>query len=160
MKKKRNLMLVGGVFAALTLLIGTAAVASPFGPRGEVDVVKVKRKLDRHVSDALEDLDATHEQKAATQEIVDRLFQDGVELHGDKRQTHAELKAMFAADEPDQARLYEIVDEKTALMNTMGKKLADAAIELHAILTPEQRAAVLAEIERARDRRHGMHGFH
>lgn len=125
--------------------VGTAAFASgraTSGPNPE----RAERFITWRVNEALDDLDATDEQRSRILGIKDRVVVDGKEVFKGHAETRTELRAQWAEDKPDAARVHAIIDERADAMRGFAHKFADAVLEVHAILTPEQRTKVSEEL--------------
>ena len=144
-----------GSVAALTLA-GLVGFASTDGSchRG-FSQEQAQAFIDYRVNDVLDDLDATDAQRDAILDIKDDLVDQGFALKADRQTTHDELKAQWQSDQPDAERIHQMVDEKADQMRGFAHTVADAVLEVHSILTPEQRNQALDLAEEARARHHG-----
>jgi Spy/CpxP family protein refolding chaperone len=100
------------------------------------------------VEDTLDDLDATPEQRARILAVKDRLLDAAKGLHGDRAETHDALVTAWKAESPDAADLHALVDARAAELKAFADELVDAAIEVHGVLTPEQRERLTRKVER------------
>ncbi|HYG69040.1 MAG TPA: Spy/CpxP family protein refolding chaperone, partial [Anaeromyxobacteraceae bacterium] len=136
-----------------------AVVLTGFGPGGcgrghgfhgghGRDPAAMAAFVQNRVDDALDELDATPAQRERIQGILKGLVADAQALRGGHEADHAELVALWNADAPDAAKLHALVDERSAAMTAFAHRVADAAVEVHATLTPEQRAEVSRKLER------------
>jgi periplasmic protein CpxP/Spy len=147
--------ILGGT-AALVVVVGTAAALTGFGPGGcghwrhghGRDPAAMAAFVENRVDDALDDVDATPAQREQIQSIVKGLVADAQKLREGHGADHGELLALWKSDAPDAARLHALVDERAAELTAFAHRAADAAMELHATLTPEQRAQVTRKLER------------
>lgn len=57
-----------------------------------------------------------------------------------------ELITELQAERPDAVKLHRIVDERAAAFSAFAHRLVDAAVEVHGLLTPAQRAEVNAAL--------------
>jgi len=105
------------------------------------------------VDDALDDLNATDAQRAQVHALKDRLLSKGLELRKEGEPIRAEVLAQWQSATPDRARLHALVDERIEAIRALAHEAVDAGVELHDVLTPEQRAKLTKKIER-------MHGVH
>lgn len=118
------------------------------GARAEM----VHKFIDFAVSEKLDEIEATPEQRQKVQEIKDRLVQQGRALHEGKDTLHQELMTAWAQDNPDPARVKALVRQRTDAFVRLADDAAAAMLELHGTFTPAQRAQLL---EAARERREG-----
>ena len=110
--------------------------------------------MDFVVNEKLDEIGATEPQRQKVREIKDRLLKDAKALHQDHPALHQELLSLLEQDNPDPARLKALVHERTEALTRFADEAADAAIELHGVLTPEQRKKVLAMAREHMEARH------
>jgi protein CpxP len=125
--------------AAFVLLTGFRGACGWGRHRTPADV---QAFVDGRVMDALGRVDATPEQRAQVKQIVDRVVADGLKLRDSHGDLHRELVAQWDAATPDAAQVHALVDQRVDAMRALAHEAADAAIQVHGILTPEQRAKV------------------
>jgi Spy/CpxP family protein refolding chaperone len=112
------------------------------------DPAAITAAVDARLEDALKSLDATPAQRVAIQGLKDKLLADGLQLREGQAAAHQALLAEWKATSPDRNRVHAILDERAAAMTAMAHEAADAALQLHDLLTPEQRAKVEGRLER------------
>lgn len=117
------------------------------------DPAQVAAFVTGRLDDMLDDLDATPDQRTRIQAIKDRVLQRAQELRAARQATHQALLAEWNAEQVDRAKVHALIDERGAEMKALAHEAADAVIEAHDVLTPEQRAKVAEKAER-------MHGRH
>ena len=100
------------------------------------------------VDDALDDLDATPEQRTRIHAVKDRLVDAAKGLHEGRGGTHDAFVAEWKAEKPDAAKLHALVDARAEEMKALAHQAVDAGVEVHGILTPEQREKVTRKMER------------
>ncbi len=100
------------------------------------------------VDDALDDLDATPEQRTRINAVKDRMLAAGLEARGARGQTHETLLGEWKATSPDAAKLHALVDARVDAMRALAHQAVDAGVEVHGILTPEQREQLTRKAER------------
>ncbi|HSN90474.1 MAG TPA: Spy/CpxP family protein refolding chaperone [Anaeromyxobacteraceae bacterium] len=134
---------------------GIAAIALLAGFRGGCgghahgrDPAEVAAFVTDRVDDALDDLDATPEQRQRIHAAKDRLLSEGARLRGTRGETHREILAQWDSERPDAARLHALVDARIEEVRALAHQGVDAAVEVHATLTPEQRARVSRKLHR------------
>jgi periplasmic protein CpxP/Spy len=54
----------------------------------------------------------------------------------------------WKAASPDKARLHQLVDERVEAFRKVAHEAVDAGVEVHDVLTPEQRAKITKKAER------------
>lgn len=140
--------------AAASMLALTAFRGGCGHHHGPMDPERVNELATDRVDDFLDDVDATPEQRTQVMAIKDRLVPEGIELGKGMRAGHQEAFDILAADSPDATRLHALVDQRVDALRAFGHKLADAALELHGILTPEQRQEVETRVQKRMERYH------
>jgi Spy/CpxP family protein refolding chaperone len=138
---------------------GTAGVVMLSGFRGGCghrphghDPAEVAAFVSDRVDDALDDVDATEAQRAQIHAVKDRLLARAQTLRDGHRAVRDEVLAQWKSDAPDRARLQALVDQRVEATRAFAQEAIDAGVEVHAILTPEQRAMVTRKIERRMER--------
>jgi Spy/CpxP family protein refolding chaperone len=144
--------------AVAPLLVGVALLTGFRGGcghgHGGHDPARMAAFVTDHVDDALDDLEATPEQRARVHAVKDRLLARGQALREARAGAHAEVLAQWRSETPDAARLHAMVDERLEAMRALAHEAVDAGVEVHGTLTPEQRAEVTRKIERRMERWH------
>jgi Spy/CpxP family protein refolding chaperone len=139
--------------AGLGAVVAGAHAAGPGGPHhGHHRGALMAKLVDWHVGEVLDELKATPEQREKVTRIKDQILAEAKTLHAGGRGLHQEIHALLQQDEPDAARIHELVDSRMAELRTFGHKLADAALEVHKVMTPEQRQQLAAHARDARGR--------
>lgn len=144
---------IGMVSGALLLLgIGLVTLTAFSGGgwchRGHRDPAQVAAMVTNHVEDALDDLHATPDQRTRILAVKDRMLAEAQQAHGDRKATHEALLDAWKSDAPDAAKLHALVDQRVEEMRKLAHEAVDAGIEVHGILTPDQRAQLTKKIER------------
>lgn len=140
---KRVLTIGGIAVTAVVLLTGfRGGGCGGHGGSAEERSSRAYQFLTWKTDDALKELDATDAQKKEVNAIKDRLFEDGKELFVRNREVKTELFAQWEAAQPDATKVHQLVDERFDALRAFAHKVADGALELHRILTPEQRKEV------------------
>jgi hypothetical protein len=125
------------------LAVGSFVLLSGFGSchggHGFKDPARVARIVNEHVDDVLDDLDAKDDQRTKVHLIANRLVKEGGDLFATHEQAKAQLLSEWNAANPDAARVHAVIDERADGFRAFLHHVADGAIELHAILSPEQR---------------------
>ena len=114
----------------------------------------VHKFIDFAVSQKLDEIDATAEQRQKVQEVKERLLKEGHALRAGKQELHEELMALLAQDHPDPARVKALVRKRTDEFARFADDATDAVLELHATFTPAQRARLLADAREHAASRH------
>ena len=112
------------------------------------DPAAITAAVNERLEDALQSLDATPAQRTAIQAIKDKLLADGLKLREGQAAARQALLAEWKSASPDRNKVHAILDERSAAMTAMAHEAADAVLQLHDVLTPEQRAKVEGRLQR------------
>lgn len=137
----------------LTLLAGFA-MGGP-GHCRDHSPEQIQRFATHMVDDTLDELDATEVQRAKAHELKDELLTEGLTLKAGHDDMKEEFRVQWASDAPDADRLHALVDARLADVTAFAHKAVDAALELHQVLTPDQRAELLEIHDQRAEQRHG-----
>jgi periplasmic protein CpxP/Spy len=140
MKKILSSLLVLAVLAtgALTLMA--------FRHHG--DPAHFDRFVANRLEDMLDDVKATDAQRQQIHAIVDKVVADGKALHASHADARSQLLAQWQADQPNAVQVHSIVDARADSMKKFADEVADAVLQVHGILTPDQRAIVTKKLQR------------
>lgn len=148
MTPKSKLLTVGSVAVAFVVLTGFTTASRGWGPR-ESD--RARQVFSWHVDDRLEALKASPAQKQATRALQEVLFEDGEVLYVGQRTANERMLEFWGSHSPDPLAVHQLVEERMAAFRVYAHKVADSALELHRILTPEQRQLVANEVRSTLD---------
>ncbi len=127
------------------LAVGTLALTA-FRHHG--DHANFDRFVTHRVDDMLDDVKATDAQRQQITAIKDKLVADGKALHAAHADVRKELLAQWQSDQPDAARVHSLVDGRADAMKKFADEAADALLQVHGILTPDQRAQLTKKLQR------------
>ena len=142
MRWKRLLWIVPAALAGLLTLTGFAA--HRFGH----DPERMRSMVNARVEDALDDLDATPEQRTRVLALAERLLREGAAARDGHHEAVKALAGQWGQATPDAAAVHALVDARLDAVRKLAHQAADAGLELHGTLTPEQRAKVARKIAR------------
>jgi protein CpxP len=135
----------------MTKWIAAAAVLSLAltGCRGRgMDPERVEKQLSYQVEDLLDDVDATPAQRTRTEELKKQLVTDLVPLMKQSSSARTEIVEQWKKPIPETAKVHGVIDAQFDAMRALTHKLADAAIEFHQLLSPEQRQTLTKRLDR------------
>jgi periplasmic protein CpxP/Spy len=136
---KKKLAIAASAVLAVVLLSGFR------GGGWNRDPERIKQMISWKLNDKLDDLKATDAQKQAVHGVKDRLFEEGKLLAQEHQATRVEVLAQLESDYPDAQKLHGIVDTRIDAVRAFAHKVVDAALEVHKVLSPEQRKALSTE---------------
>jgi len=142
MRWKRLLWIVPVAAVGLLTLTGFAAHRCGHDPE------RMRARVTARVEDALDDLAATPEQRTRVLALADRLLADGTAARDGHHEAVAALAAQWDRPAPDAAAVHALVDARVDALRKLAHEAADAGLELHGVLTPEQRAQVSRKLAR------------
>jgi len=137
---KKAIAIGVAALAAIGLLAGFA------GRMEHGDPQRAKEFMSKRIDRMLDRINATPEQRAKINEVKDQLLQESTAMRQAQRDLKKELMAQWQNPQVDAAKVHAIVDQKVEAFRAMAQKAADAAIQVHDVLTPEQRAQLQKEL--------------
>ncbi len=137
------------IIIGLALAVGVVTLAG-FGRswHHRHDPERFAEFVTERVEDALDDVDATPEQRQRIHAVKERMLARAKELHGDRAAVRGTILEAWKAESPDAAKLHALVDERADAMRALAHEAVDAGVEVHGVLTPEQRAKLAEKAER------------
>lgn len=143
-------------FVALVGLISLVGLGA-FSQQASQHAEKRQEWLSKKIDQVLQRIQATPEQTQQIHAIRDRVFAERPK-QADER---GEFIQFWREDNPDPARIHAQVDERAEARRVWANQIADALVEIHGILTPEQRSQVadmLQEAQQQKKSRRGQRG--
>lgn len=145
--KKIGLAALGAVLLAGGFVTLTAFRHGP-GGCGPRDPARMERFIGNRLDDLLDDIQATPEQRQKIAAVKDRLLAQAKALHQGGPADHQALLAQWESPNPDLSRVHSLIDQRGDAMKGFAHQAADALAEVHALLTPEQRAQLAKKLRR------------
>lgn len=116
---------------------------------GHHDPEKMAKRLDKHLENVLDQIDATPQQRENIRLLSTQITEDAKQLRSQGKEDHGKIAACLLLDAPDRQWLHGQVDQKTKEMNKFAHRTVDRLIEISAVLTPEQRVELKKRFESA-----------
>ena len=136
------------IVTALTLVaIGVGGLTLTAFRGHHRDPAQLDQMVERRLTKMLDTVQATDAQRQQITSIKDKVLADGKALRATHQATRQQLLALWKSDQPDAAQVHALVDARADGMKKFADEVADAMIQVHGILTPEQRAKISAQIE-------------
>jgi Spy/CpxP family protein refolding chaperone len=124
---------------ALLGVLALGGVAHAKG-RGWHDPARMEAMFGKRLDRMLDFVQATPEQRTKIVAIKDGLVAKHRALRDARKATRDELLAQWDSVNPDMSRVHARIDDRAKEMTAFAHDAADAMNQVHAILTPEQRA--------------------
>jgi protein CpxP len=140
---KKILLSTLAVLALATAGLGLTA----FRHGGHGDPARMQQLIDNRLASMLDEIKATDAQRQQITAIKDKLVADHKALRASHAGVKQELLAQWQADRADPAKVHAIVDDRANGMKGFADEVADALIQVHDILTPDQRAQVAEKMQ-------------
>ena len=150
--RTRNVVIGLAIGATSLLALGGYAAAQRHGFRPHGEHAMMGKFVDFMVNEKLDELKASDVQKQRVLEIKQRLMSEGRTLHEGRGEFHERLLSLLAQDTPDTAELHALVNAHKEKLSALADKALDAALELHDVLTPEQRQQLAADLREHMER--------
>ena len=129
------------------LAVGVLAVGAMGCGRGGERAERMEKMVQWKVDDLLSELDATQAQKDKGRALANDVLAEARSTVTQSEASREALLAEWKSTKPDRAKVRAIIDTQLEAMRTVAYQAADSAIELHATLTPEQRAQASKRLE-------------
>jgi len=111
---------------------------------------EITERVHQRVEMVLDRIEATDDQRQRLAPLEDRLVEQISALRAGATEAHELAAELWLSDDPDPAQAHALVDQRLDVARDAAHELTDLVLDLHQVLTPEQRQAVL---ERIRERR-------
>ncbi len=130
---------------AILALAGFAYGRGP-GFRHRMSPEKIQKFVNFRVNDTLDDLKATPAQRQEVNAVKDQLFEQAKTLFAGHQELHDQFVAQWNSAQPDAKQVHALIDQRADELRAFAHSAADAALKVHGVLTPEQRAQLAAEM--------------
>jgi protein CpxP len=155
---RRGWIIAGVASGALLLLGGAIAYARDGGlmhrGHGPMSAEFVADHIEHGVKYALSEVDATAEQKTQVTQILQSAATDVHALVGQHVSARKQLQEILSASTIDRARLEAVRMEELRFADEASKRIVQGVADAAEVLTPEQRTALAAHLEKHRRWRH------
>lgn len=143
--------------AAAALLLAACGGANDVGDSPSA-LLERQRQMDRRLDRVLDRLNATPDQRTRIRQLKDSLVQKALPLRRSHSKLEKELRAEWTGPGPDRRAIHAAVDRQIDQVRALAHLAVDRAVDLHAILTAEQRAELVRLIDQMHQMRRMWHG--
>ncbi|MBI5419857.1 MAG: periplasmic heavy metal sensor [Deltaproteobacteria bacterium] len=151
--RRRRLFRGVAVFASMLLvsgfLAGCARHAKDHHARyrhhRELSQDEIRERLGRGATRALDKVNATGEQRARIDAILDGLAPDLAKLQGERRAIRDRFVKALEADKVDPGEVAQVRAAANDLVDRVSARIMDAVVKGSEVLTPEQRRELVAK---------------
>jgi Spy/CpxP family protein refolding chaperone len=159
MEKLESNITIAAILVFVLMFVGSCHPRHPrhwYGPSGYRSPEKRVAWLKEEISERLELDDA---QQARLDEITSDIVEKGEEMRAVRTSIRETFISEFSKDEINKENLTRIFSDNKNKIDEMILLFTDRLVEFHQMLRPEQRAKLVAEIEKHRKRwqRHHRH---
>jgi len=149
---KRRFGLWGGLLAIVVGIatLGAIAHAGPghFGPfagmHGGFSPERASKHVKKMVNWALEDVDATPEQKTQVNDIFQQAMKELLPVHQQVHDAHEQMMQLMSQPVIDRAAIEQLRIAQVAVLDSASKRLTQAFEDAGEVLSPEQRQKLIA----------------
>jgi periplasmic protein CpxP/Spy len=149
----KRTVIVGIAAVACAALAGVAIAANRFAKR---DPNQAYALITSKVDKLMNEIDATDAQRAQINQLKDKLFQEGMNLRQNRQSLRQQLFANWDAAQVNASDVHAQVDKQVDAWRAFAHDAADASIQLHDLLTPDQRTQLKQILSKRFDHAHGM----
>lgn len=107
----------------------------------------------RHLDRMLDEVKATDAQRTQIKSLAQAAAADLKPLHESTRALHQQSLTLFAQPQVDAAAAEKLRQQMLASHDAMSKRVLQAALDISRVLTPEQRAQLVAKLQKFHERR-------
>ncbi|MEW5854189.1 MAG: Spy/CpxP family protein refolding chaperone [Myxococcota bacterium] len=150
---KRKMMWAAAGLVGFLAITGFRASWGGCEGHGHGGPERAEKFVTSRIADHLDELNATDEQRTQVLALKDEVFREAKDTFTEGRKAKGELLQQWDSAKPDANAVHALVDDHLDRIRSMAHTVADAALKLHAILTPEQRAQVSEKIHARVDAR-------
>ena len=154
-RSRRGWIIAGATVGVLALLAGAWTAVEAHGGGwhhgGRMSADAFAEHIDHHVKSVLSEVDATPEQQAQVSSILQSTARDVHALKDQHVSAHKQLHEILSAETIDRARLETVRADQIRLADEASQRFVSGLVDAAEVLTPEQRAALVARMERHHD---------
>jgi protein CpxP len=151
MTRTKKFLLVGLFATALPVAALAGGFGGHFGPPRAETAEEARDHADRMAERALDRVDATDAQRAQVDAVLDTAVPKMFAIHEDGAALREQGRDLFTAPTIDRAAVESLRAEAMTLADEGSRLMADTAVQIATILTPEQRQDLGAAMDKWHD---------
>ena len=152
MKKKQSRKKVVTMMAFGLLFVAACSPRHSYHFHGPSKFRSPDKRMEWLKREIAERLELNESQKKRLDEITKDLIESGKEMHIIRASIRETVMTEFSKNEISKENLTQVISENRAKFDDMISIVAGGLVEFHQMLRPEQRAKLVAEIEKHQDR--------
>lgn len=117
------------------------------------------RSPERRMAWIAKRLNLDEQQTAKLQAVHEAMHQAREQFHKERAELFEEIATQIKSERLDEAKVLQLLERRHALMNQVAPQVIAKVADLHASLTPEQKAKAVEHLTRFKDRM-GSHDHH
>jgi protein CpxP len=122
---------------------------------GDMDTDHMHQFIAQKIDRMLEKIDATDEQRVKIAAIREGFAGEMQKMKAVQPEGFQFVLDEIKSDAPDREKLHRMLDERIEAHKAFAHKAIDAALDVHAVLTPQQRTLVLETMEKFHQKHRG-----
>ncbi|MBX7099537.1 MAG: Spy/CpxP family protein refolding chaperone [Myxococcaceae bacterium] len=130
----------------IVIAVSLASVLAACGRGAPAE--RMEKMVAWKVDDALDDLDATPQQRTQVEALSKKFVADVKPVLAQGEGTRDALVAEWKKSEPDATKVHAVIDGQLDAVKALVHSVADSALEVHRLLTPAQRDDVTKRLEK------------
>jgi periplasmic protein CpxP/Spy len=146
--KRKVFSIIAGVVAAVGILFWGVSHA--------------QRSPERRMAWIAKRLNLNEQQKTKLQAVHEAMHQAREQFHKERAVLFDEIVAQIQSERLDETKVLQLLEQRQALMSQVAPQVVAKVAELHASLTPEQKAKAVEHLARFKERmgHHDHHSHH
>ena len=142
------------IVVLVTVVISISFIAC--GHRsGDMDTDQMQQFIAQRMDRMLDKIDATDEQRVKIAAVKESFVAEMQKMKASHQEGFKFVIDEIKSEAPDREKLHRMLDERIDAHKAFAHKAIDAALDVHAVLTPQQRTLVLEKMERFHEKRRG-----
>ena len=152
MKEKKSKKTIVTIMVFGSLLLAACSPRHSFHSHSSSKFYSSEKRVKWLKAEIADRLELNQEQKTKLDEISQELIESGNQMHAIRASIRDTVLTELRNDEIDKESLIQVFSENRARIDDIISDFADGLVEFHQMLQPNQRAKLVAEIEKHQKR--------